>query len=66
MITIAENLNPGLENVCLLVMFPIKKEYKYFDPVFKKKMFVIMDVTFYELTPFSTTDLQGGRGGLKI
>ena len=25
-------------------------------------MFVTMDVTFFELTPFSTTNLQGGGG----
>ena len=41
-------------------MLPIKKDTNVLTQ-FLKKMFVTMDVTFFELTPFFTTDLHEGR-----
>ena len=65
MITIEENLNLELENVCMLVMLPIKRDTNVLTQ-FLKKMFVTMDVTFFELTPVFTIDFQERRKKKKI
>jgi hypothetical protein len=39
---------------------PTQKGYKCFEPI-SKKMFVTMDVTFFELHPYFTPHLQGGN-----
>ena len=46
---------------CVFVGYaPTKKGYKCFDPI-SKKMFITMDVTFFEDKPFFGAHLQGGR-----
>ena len=58
MTIIGENLILGLENVCFVGYAPTQKGYKCFDPI-SKKLFVTMDVTFFESKPFFATHLQG-------
>ena len=46
---------------CVFVGYaPTQKGYKCFEPI-SKKMFVTMDVTFFELHPYFTPHLQGGN-----
>ena len=46
---------------CVFVGYaPTQKGYKCFEPI-SKKMFVTMDVTFFELHPYCTPHLQGGN-----
>jgi hypothetical protein len=46
---------------CVFVGYaPTQKGYKCFVPI-SKKMFVIIDVTFFELHPYFTPHLQGGN-----
>ena len=45
---------------CVFVGYALtQKGYKYFEPI-SKKMFVTMDVTFFELIPYFTSHFQGG------
>ena len=47
---------------CVFVGFaPTKKGYKCYDPI-SKKLFVTMDVSFFENTPYFHPHLQGERG----
>ena len=56
MITTEENLKLELENVCLLVMLPVRKDTNVLTQ-FLRKMVVTVDATFIKLTPIFTTDL---------
>ena len=64
MITTEENLKLELENVCLLVMLPVRKDTNVLTQ-FLRKMVVTVDATFSKLTPIFITDLWGG-GKMKI
>jgi len=51
-------LDPRARKCVFVGYAPTQKGYKCFDPI-SKKMFVTMDVTFFESKPFFTTHLQG-------
>lgn len=51
-------LDPRARKCVFVGYAPTQKGYKCFDPL-SKKMFVTMDVTFFESKPFFTTHLQG-------
>ena len=46
--------------MCVCGYAPTQKGYKCFEPI-SKKMFVTMDVTFFELIPYFTGHFQGGN-----
>ena len=51
-------LDPRARKCVFVGYSPTQKGYKCYDPI-SKKMFVTMDVTFFESKPFFETHLQG-------